>query len=108
MGTSMARALGSRGATVDRDDPHDGEDLVGLRRHSRPAIRCPGIELPPTFDDYIAMFPSRRRSNLRRIRSSFAASRRYLDFTRGSEPFKYQYGAARRGGVGGAGRGEVI
>jgi CelD/BcsL family acetyltransferase involved in cellulose biosynthesis len=30
------------------------------------------------------------------IRSSIAAGRRYFDFTRGSEPFKYEYGSRDR------------
>ena len=35
-------------------------------------------------------------SILEGIRSSIAAGRRYFDFTRGQEPFKYQYGATDR------------
>ncbi len=38
----------------------------GLRVYHRPATPCPGIELPDSFDDYMATLPSRRRSNLRR------------------------------------------
>jgi CelD/BcsL family acetyltransferase involved in cellulose biosynthesis len=38
----------------------------GLHTHTRPPTGYPGLELPPTFDDYLAAMPRQRRSNLRR------------------------------------------
>jgi CelD/BcsL family acetyltransferase involved in cellulose biosynthesis len=38
----------------------------GLRIRSRPPDPYPGIDLPATFEEYLARLPSRRRSNLRR------------------------------------------
>lgn len=37
-----------------------------LRIYRRPSTPCPGMELPATFDEYMATLPSRRRGNLRR------------------------------------------
>jgi CelD/BcsL family acetyltransferase involved in cellulose biosynthesis len=37
-----------------------------LRMHSRAPTPCPGIELPGTFDEYLALLPASRRGNIRR------------------------------------------
>jgi CelD/BcsL family acetyltransferase involved in cellulose biosynthesis len=39
---------------------------AGLRAVHRSAVPCPGITLPDSFDSYLAMLPSSRRTNLRR------------------------------------------
>lgn len=38
----------------------------GLRVHGRPAVPCPAIELPGTWEEYLATLPRERRRNLRR------------------------------------------
>jgi CelD/BcsL family acetyltransferase involved in cellulose biosynthesis len=38
----------------------------GMRIRSRPPAAHPGIELPATFDEYLARLPSKRRKDLRR------------------------------------------
>ena len=37
-----------------------------LRMQPRPSTPCPGIELPGTFDEYLALLPASRRGNIRR------------------------------------------
>jgi CelD/BcsL family acetyltransferase involved in cellulose biosynthesis len=37
-----------------------------LRMQARAPTPCPGIELPATFDEYLALLPASRRSNIRR------------------------------------------
>lgn len=39
---------------------------AGLRLRGRRPVRCPGIELPATFEEYLATLPSKRRNLLRR------------------------------------------
>ena len=39
---------------------------AGLRIINRPAVACPAITLPATWDAYLAMLPSGRRGNLRK------------------------------------------
>ena len=39
---------------------------AGPQAHRRRVIPCPGIELPETFDEYLAALPRGRRGNLRR------------------------------------------
>jgi CelD/BcsL family acetyltransferase involved in cellulose biosynthesis len=38
----------------------------GLRVRTPPLQPCPGLELPQTFDEYLALLPRNRRENLRR------------------------------------------
>jgi CelD/BcsL family acetyltransferase involved in cellulose biosynthesis len=39
---------------------------AGLRIHERTPLPCPSLQLPATFEEYLAALPGRRRSNLRR------------------------------------------
>jgi CelD/BcsL family acetyltransferase involved in cellulose biosynthesis len=54
--TGLPEASGTT-AVVDRLLP---------RREPRPPFRCPGIELPESWDGFLASLPSKRRTDLRR------------------------------------------
>jgi CelD/BcsL family acetyltransferase involved in cellulose biosynthesis len=41
-------------------------ERAGLRSAHRSVMRCPGLPLPDTFDEYLSTLTSRRRTNLRR------------------------------------------
>jgi CelD/BcsL family acetyltransferase involved in cellulose biosynthesis len=45
---------------------HEVLALCGLRLLERPPIPCPAVELPTSFEAYLAQLPARRRSNLRK------------------------------------------
>ena len=70
----LVSELSSRGRDWDLlyvDCLHEGSPLEpalkqGLRVHQRPPTRCPGIELPDSFDDFLSRLPSKRRNNMRR------------------------------------------
>jgi CelD/BcsL family acetyltransferase involved in cellulose biosynthesis len=38
----------------------------GLSMRGRPAVPCPGIDLPGSFEEYLASLPTKRRTDLRR------------------------------------------
>lgn len=51
--------------------PHDSTTPkalagAGLHLRGRRPVRCPGIELPATFEEYLAALPGKRRNNVRR------------------------------------------
>lgn len=73
--TALARALAERGMEWDTlilrglppASPLAGAlQAQGLRVRTAPLQPCPGLELPRTFEEYLAALPRSRRENLRR------------------------------------------